>query len=133
MCVQTKGGESQPRTLENSDVENAPASAPTLLEPATKGRVTNVAVTSVPKTTKTTKTGDEGRVLRGLELYRTKGGKIERRPSGGYSVPSRTSERTYRVSLHEPARCGCEDHRRTRRTCLHIIAATIFEAKTRAS
>ena len=72
------------------------------------------------------------RTKRGVELFRERGDEIESKPSGGYSVPSRTSEgRSYRVSLADGGRCGCPDHRRTRRACLHVYAATIHEAKSK--
>jgi hypothetical protein len=78
-----------------------------------------------------TTAGIKGRVLRGLELYRTRGEEIVTMPYGGYSVPSATLEdRSYRVCVLS-GRCGCEDHRRTSRACLHIYAATIAEAKGR--
>ncbi len=78
-----------------------------------------------------TTAGIKARVLRGVALYRSKGAEIVTMPYGGYSVPSSTHEaRSYRVCVLS-GRCGCEDHRRTSRACLHIYAATVAEAKGR--
>ncbi len=73
----------------------------------------------------------KARVRRGLALYRSRGEEIVPKTFGGFSVPSSTYEdRSYRVCLLS-GRCGCEDHRRTSRACLHIYAATIAAAKGR--
>jgi hypothetical protein len=73
-------------------------------------------------------TAIKDRALRGLDLYRERCAEIVARPAGGYSVPSAsTPGRTYRVDLVS-GRCGCPDHRRRRTSCLHIFAATVFEA-----
>ncbi len=77
--------------------------------------------------------GIKGRALRGLALYRARGEEIVTKPFGGYSVPSASREaRSYRVCVLS-GRCGCEDHRRTGRACLHIYAATIAAAKGRGA
>ena len=80
-------------------------------------------------TTKDTAVKD--RVRRGLALYRERGGEIEPRPSGGYSVPSCTGSQSYRVSLADGGRCGCRDFRKRRVACKHIFCLTVHRAKSR--
>lgn len=75
------------------------------------------------------------RALRGLSLFRERGGDIAAMPAGGLSVPACGGERRYRVSLvGGPAgegRCGCPDHMRRKLPCKHLFAALIWSAKRR--
>ncbi len=72
------------------------------------------------------------RVLRGIALWRGRGGEIRPMPAGGLSVPSCSQPgRSYRVSLAGEGRCGCADWRRRREPCKHIFAALVWAAKGR--
>jgi hypothetical protein len=78
-------------------------------------------------------TDKETREQRGIWLWYEHGHKIRPMPSGGLSIPSGDGDRSYRVQLVEPARCGCLDFQRRREVCKHILAGLIWEAKQRSS
>lgn len=75
------------------------------------------------------------RELRGLALYRDHGDEITNEGHGVYSVPG-CSGGTYTVDLAVfggEESCSCPDHRRhPEHTCNHLVAATLYRAKTRA-
>ncbi len=73
------------------------------------------------------------RAKRGLEIWCAHGEKIRTMPNGGLSVPSGDGERSYRVQLVEPLKCGCRDWQRRRETCKHLYAAIIWHAKMSAT
>ena len=78
--------------------------------------------------------GGETRAMRGLELFRERGGEIVTYPvSGEYGVPSATEEGVlYTVSLEGEGECGCPCFRFRGGPCKHVYAATIFRAKAAA-
>ncbi len=77
-------------------------------------------------------TRPDTRELRALELFRSRGHEIRRTGPNTYLVPSSTGEGSYRVDYAEES-CGCEDHRRRRTNCLHILAVGILVSKRRAA
>ncbi len=75
----------------------------------------------------------DARAKRGLELWCAHGDQIRVMPNGGLSVPSGDGQRSYRVQLMDPMRCGCRDFERRRDTCKHLYAAIIWHAKMSAT
>lgn len=74
------------------------------------------------------------RTTRGLKLYRERGEEIARTTANTYRVPScsEAGDRTYLVHL-DLGCCSCPDYQIRREACKHIVAATIYRAKRRAS
>ncbi len=78
-------------------------------------------------------TRKETRADRGLELYRERGHEIESIGHGRYEVPG-CSGGSYTVDLAVfggEETCSCPDRHREY-SCKHLVAATIFRAKSRA-
>jgi hypothetical protein len=76
------------------------------------------------------------RILRGLALYRDRGSGIEPQGHGTYSVPG-CDGGSYTVGLDvfadQPVEtCSCPDFQRRRDVCKHIVAATLYRARSRA-
>ncbi len=79
-----------------------------------------------------TTTVPETRELRGLTLYREHGEEITHERRGVYTVPGCTGRGTYTVNLAVfggEESCNCPDRAAV---CKHLIAATIYRAKTTA-
>lgn len=75
------------------------------------------------------------RAQRGINLYWQHRHHIERTGPSSYQVPSCSSNETYNVEL-SLGYCSCPDRDRARLlkvSCKHVIAATIYRAKARAS
>ncbi len=71
------------------------------------------------------------RTERAIELYRARGGEIERIGEDLYLVPSQDGERLYPVLYGEREECLCPDHQFRGVTCVHLYAAGIYCAKHR--
>ena len=75
------------------------------------------------------------RCERGIALYWQHRDRIERTGPSSYLVPSCSSNDMYSVDL-EIGWCSCPDHARAKslnERCKHIVAATIYRAKSRAA
>jgi uncharacterized Zn finger protein len=84
----------------------------------------------------TTHEGTRALALRGLKLFEERGEEIEHEGHGVYTVPG-CSGGSYRVDLAVfggEETCSCPDHaRHPEHTCKHLIAASIYRAKSRAA
>ena len=75
------------------------------------------------------------RELRGLALYRDHADEIIQEGRGVYTIPG-CSGGNYTVDLAVfggDESCTCPDFERRHDTCKHLVAATIYRAKTRAA
>ncbi len=72
----------------------------------------------------------ETRTGRGIRLFRECGAEIREVEPGVYRVPSTTGRGYYRADL-ATGTCECADHEHRGAFCLHLVAATVAEAKRR--
>lgn len=87
----------------------------------------NMAEVSLPQAT--------SRVQRGVALYWRYRESTERTGPSSYLVPSCSGEGHYSVELGLQY-CSCPDHQKAKELderCKHVIAATIYRAKSRAA
>ncbi len=70
----------------------------------------------------------ETRTGRGLALLRERGAEIREVAEGVYRVPSTTGRGYYRADL-AAGTCECPDHEHRGALCLHLVAATVVEAR----
>ncbi len=68
--------------------------------------------------------------MRGLALFRERGHEIVEVGEDTYRVPSTTGRGYYRADLTSGT-CECADHEHRGAFCLHLVAATVTEAKKR--
>ena len=71
------------------------------------------------------------REQRGLALFRERGHEIREVGEDTYRVPSTTGRGYYRADLAAGS-CECRDHEHRGAFCLHLVAATVAEAKKNA-
>ena len=81
---------------------------------------------SVPEKTRAwrSKRPAPSRALRGVELYREHGRKIQPMENGFWSVPSCSGRKPYVVDLVSES-CTCPDWREHRKPCKHVFAAAV--------
>ncbi len=76
------------------------------------------------------RTPRETRQQRGIEHGREHLEDIYRIGRWTWRVPSASDPETVYIVTLKPESCPCEDHHRTKKTCIHLYAATYVKAKT---